>query len=237
MPSSQRNIGYARSLRVGRCHNADDDSVGPASPAKRPATLDITAGIVLGDMSVRPLPQFAFQAAAVGDSTNIVEFRTDLTGHAIQELQSGSYIIKSQQPATIGDRRYSWRVPVSLTPGHALKLELTALNATVESVAVAKSVAPEMVLYQRMRSGVVRVEAGGGHGSGWLIDTVPGLVVTNHHVIAGAKYIAVQLDSITKVVGNLVADDPREMAVVRIASDACSACYRFRVAARHSTNP
>lgn len=204
----------------------------------RPAVLDITAAIVLGDMIVRPLPQFGFQVAATPDSTRVVDVRTDLMGHATQELPSGSYILTSRESATINGRRYSWRVPLTLASGQTLKLELTGLNATVESVAVARNLAPEMELYQRMRSGVVRVEAGGGHGSGWLIDTVPGLVVTNHHVIAGAKYIAVQLDSVTKVPGQLLADDPkRDLAIVRIAQDACRSCYRFRRATTNSDGP
>jgi S1-C subfamily serine protease len=204
--------------------------------SRRTAILDITAAIVLEDMTVRPLPQFALDAKSTSDSTKATLIRTDLSGHAKEELPAGSYIVQSQQPATLGARRYSWHVPVTLIAGQTLKLELTALNAAVESVTVAvappvRRPAPEVELYQRVRSGVVRVEAGAGHGSGWLVDTASGLVVTNHHVIAGAKYIAVQLDSITKVRGVVVIDDAnRDLAILRIAHDACNACYRFRIA-------
>lgn len=203
--------------------------------SKRPGILDITAAIVLEDMTVRPLPQFAFDAKMTSDTTNVTLVRTDLTGRATTDLPGGSYVVQSHHPATIGTRRYSWRVPVTLIAGQTTKLELTALNATVESLAVVQTPrrpAPEVELYQRVRSGVVLIEAGGGHGSGWLIDTAPGLVVTNHHVIVGAKYIAVQLDSLTKVRGVVMTDDPkRDLAILRIAHDACTACYRFRVAA------
>src|SRR5690349_16576599 len=204
----------------------------PAAPP-RPAILEATAATVLDDMSVRPLPQFTLHATPDADTTKITEIRTDLSGHATQELPGGDYPVRSAQPATAGARRYSCRVPVTLAAGRSARLERTALNATVESVTVAcaRTVAPEMELYQRVRSGVLRVEAGAGHGSGWLIDTLAGLIVTNHHVIAGAKYIAVQLDSVTKVPGTLVTDDPtRDLAVLRIAHDACAACYRFRLA-------
>jgi len=203
--------------------------------SKRPATLDLTAAIVLEDLTLRPLPQFAFDAKSTSDSTNVTLMRTDLTGRATTDLPAGSYVIESHQPATIGARRYAWRVPVTLVAGQTAKLELTALNATVESLTVApiaRRPAPEAELYQRIRSGVVLIEAGGGHGSGWLTEAAPGLVVTNHHVIVGAKYIAVQVDSLTKVRGVVATDDPkRDLAILRIAHDACLACYRFRIAA------
>jgi S1-C subfamily serine protease len=210
-------------------------------PAQRPvskkaAILDLTAAIVLEDMTVRSLPQFALDVKLTSDSTKTTLIRTDLTGHATRELPAGSYVVQSQQSATLGAHRYSWHVPVTLAAGQTSKLELTALNATVESVTVfvaqtARRPAPEVELYQRVRSGVVRVEAGAGHGSGWLVDTTPGLVVTNHHVIVGATYIAVQLDSITKVRGAVVTDDAkRDLAILRIAHDACNGCYRFRIA-------
>ncbi len=208
----------------------------PVPAPNRPATLELTAAIVLEDMSVRPLAQFPLAAQGATDTTHVTAFRTDLSGRAAQELAPGRYLIRSAQPATIGSHRYTWAVPVTLQAGQTLRLELTALNAAVESVVAEPPRAGDAELYTRTRSGVVRVEAGGGHGSGWLIDAAPGLIVTNHHVIAGARTIAVQVDSLTKVRGAVVSDDAvRDIAVLRIAHDACAACYQFKMATPRSS--
>ncbi len=148
--------------------------------SKRAAILDLTAAIVLEDMTVRSLPQFALDVKLTSDSTKTTLIRTDLTGHATQELPAGSYVVQSLQSATLGAHRYSWHVPVTLAAGQTSKLELTALNATVESVTVfvaqtARRPAPEVELYQRVRSGVVRVTDPAGsliRRLGWLSLTI-----------------------------------------------------------------
>jgi len=62
-------------------------------------------------------------------------------------------------------------------------------------------------VYDRVKSGVVRVHAGLGHGSGFMIDDIPGAVITNEHVIGGARNVSVSLDSTTPVPATVLAQD------------------------------
>src|SRR5260370_29508329 len=83
--------------------------------SKRAAILDLTAAIVLEDMTVRSLPQLALDVKWTSDSTKTTLIRTDLTGHATRELPAGSYLVQSQQSATLGSHRYSVHSPARLT--------------------------------------------------------------------------------------------------------------------------
>ncbi len=64
----------------------------------------------------------------------------------------------------------------------------------------------------------VKLKAGGSVGSGFVVES-EGIVVTNHHVIAGAQQASVRFrdGKSVPVVGTLVLDDKRDIAVLKIA--------------------
>ena len=109
---------------------------------------------------------------------------------------------------------------------------LTATTAQAQGQAPAtSSTTPETALYLEARAGVLRVEAGLGHGSGFLVDSA-GFVLTNDHVIgtAGAD-ASVYIDSVTRVRASVVARDPdADLAVLRIPMEACLDCTPLRLA-------
>lgn len=65
-------------------------------------------------------------------------------------------------------------------------------------------------------SAVVSVRAGGGHGSGFLIDP-SGLLLTNEHVVKTAKRVQVVFGNGLEVMGTVVRRDPvHDVALVKI---------------------
>ena len=80
----------------------------------------------------------------------------------------------------------------------------------------------ENSVYNRVRRSVFKVQGGAGHGSGFLIDSAMGLVVTNQHVIseAQANEISVFVDSATRVPAQVVASDhDADLALLRVRPD------------------
>jgi len=83
-------------------------------------------------------------------------------------------------------------------------------------------------LIKQVEQSVVRIDVegkhGGGIGSGFVVDAT-GIVVTNHHVIAGASKAEVSFHDkkTAEVLGTLYLDKNRDIAVLKIAVDSYSA--------------
>jgi hypothetical protein len=74
-------------------------------------------------------------------------------------------------------------------------------------------------LFERYRLGVIKVIADGGHGSGFLVSD-DGLIITNHHVVADATFLAAKLDDRHKHQVVVIAEDANhDIAVLRIHPD------------------
>ena len=197
---------------------------GQPTPVATPGaqgTLAVTAAIVMHDMTVRPLPTFALELVDETDSTKRTPLRTALDGTATQVLPIGHYILRSVTPVVLNDSSYQWSVPVTIATLGA-KVELTNANATAAGAqrVAARQIAPEREIFERVRGGVFRVEAGLGHGSGFFAR-IPGidigLIVTDDHVVANDKVASVYLDSVTRVPAIVVARDREaDLALLRI---------------------
>src|SRR5438105_1199833 len=160
-------------------------------PTAREATLTVKAAIVMSDMTVRPLPTFALELVNGRDSTVRIPLRTALDGTVTQTLSPGPYTVHSIVPVVLNDSSYQWDVPITIG-ALGTKLELTNANASAIAVkkVAARQIAPEREIFEKVRRGVFRIEAGLGHGSGFLaripgIET--GLVVTDEPVLANEK--------------------------------------------------
>src|SRR5437660_2236181 len=142
----------------------------------------------------------------VGDTAVAIPFRTGLDGKARRTIAPGSYRLRSAVPAQLLGKTYRWDLPITVGRGQTLEVELTNVNAVVDSVRVvprvaAREIAPEIAVYNQVKRGVVRVEAGLGHGSGFFIDTLGGLGVTNDHVVAGERAVSGALEASRRVAG------------------------------------
>ena len=203
--------------------------------AQRTGTVLITAALVDRDMQVRPVPLHGLQVTG----TNSVVTRTALDGKASVVLPPGAYTIASVAPIEFQGQRYRWSVQVTVESGVTTTVSLTNDNATAEGV-TAMPIAPDVrvdraaALFERLKGSVFRIQAGLAHGSGFLADTLGGVIITNAHVVEAAEgdEISAVLDSATRVrVQVLARDADADIAVLRIHSDYLKG--RFRIPLQH----
>jgi S1-C subfamily serine protease len=72
--------------------------------------------------------------------------------------------------------------------------------------------------FERLSRSVFRIQAGLAHGTGFLADTLGGVVITNAHVVEAAEgdEISAVVDSATRVRAQVLARDPEaDVAVLR----------------------
>src|SRR3989454_946616 len=212
-----------------------------AAQTPRQATVSVTAALVAEELHVRPVALHQIELTRVGDTTATIAFRTGLDGKARHAVAPGSYRLRSTVPAQLLGKTYRWDLPITVGRGQTLEVELTNVNAVVDSVRVvprvaAREIAPEIAVYNLVKRGVVRVEAGLGRGSGFFIDTLGGLVVTNDHVVAGERAVSVALDASRRVAAQVVVrDHDVDLALLRLTASACADCPRLRMARPDST--
>ncbi|HXM39460.1 MAG TPA: trypsin-like peptidase domain-containing protein [Gemmatimonadales bacterium] len=212
-----------------------------AAQTPRQTTVSVTVALVAEQLHVRPVPLHQLVLVRIGDTTVTIAFRTGLDGRARQAMAPGSYRLRSVAPVELLGKTYRWDLPVTVGRGQVLEVELTNINAVVDTVkvvrqAAARDVAPEIAVYNQVKRGVVRVEAGLKHGSGFFIDTLGGLIVTNDHVVAGERAVSVVLDTNRRVAAQVVTrDHDADLALLRVSTSACPDCPRLRIARQDST--
>lgn len=195
--------------------------------AERTVSLRVTIALVLPDLTVRQVPLHALELRSADDTAAApVTLRAALDGTVAQSVKPGTYRLRSIQPAALGDSTYRWDVVITV-PAAGASVELTNTNAAAAAApkVVTRQLAPEREVFEHVRRGVFRVEAGLGHGSGFRIAEHGGLVVTNDHVIGTADAISVYLDSVTRVPAQIVArDHEADLALLRLPTDRCADC-------------
>ncbi len=204
-------------------------------------TLSVTIALVGENLEVKPVPLHALDLVSDLETGEKIAIRTGLDGKRVQQAPAGSYHLRSVVPVTLAGRSYMWSEPVVIRNGQSTNVELTNTNARVDSsaagsdVAVAptsqRHIAPEIEVYERLKRGVFRVESGLRHGSGFLVDTLGGIILTNDHVVGAATKVTVLIDSLTRVEGQVVTRDvDADVALIRIAGNACTDCPRLSLA-------
>ena len=111
--------------------------------------------------------------------------------------------------------------PLIFNPGTPPQLPATGEQSAFQVVNIAKSLGPTVVGIANFQAKTV---LGGsdleeiGSGSGIVVDATNGLVVTNNHVVEGAKKLVVSLADGRNIEAQVVGTDKRtDLAVIKIA--------------------
>jgi len=210
----------------------------PAPPPKH-GTLVITAALVDRDMQVRAVPLHALLLTGAGSDTLAIRTATD--GSASLSVPPGTYTLTSVAPTEFQGHRYRWKLGLTITAVTTTAVALTNDNAAVEegpkapvSTVSDARLDPAAALFERLKGSVFRIQAGLAHGSGFLADTLGGVVLTNSHVVEAAEgdEITAVLDSATRVRAQVLARDPEaDIAVLRLAPEYMT--QRFRIPLQH----
>lgn len=195
-----------------------------AQPTASRGTIELSAAIRTASLEVLPVALSRFGLISATGDTLMLPTGRDGTGTL--EAPAGEYTIVALESVEVNGSRYQWAVPATVRPGVVTHLELSNLNAQVNQLAATKrqiaSANPEAELFRQFGRSVVRVEAGLGHGSGFLADTLGGIILTNAHVVANASEgdVSVIIDSLTRVEAQILArDNDADVAVLRIAGE------------------
>lgn len=206
--------------------------------------IRVEAAVVDG-LDVKRIPRLGMRLMK-GDSV-VTELRTSLEGVASISVPAGVYRIFTPHGLALNGSRYTWDVAVDASTARGeVRVELASDNAIVS--AESKPVTPssgaivdesvEQAIFRRVRNGVFRVESGMGHGTGFFVDTLGGVVVTNDHVVANENLVSVYLDTTTRVVAQVVARDREsDLALLRIPRGRCVDCPRLRLATLQEKRP
>lgn len=176
--------------------------------------------VVVEDLVPKPVPLTDF---VLTDSSGkaVANLRTDTDGTAETDVVAGSYTFQSASPLELHGKKYTWHKQI-VVEDKPVSITFTQGDAEVSDVTAGASPTSDGATYNAVKGGVVTVLSDSGHGSGFLIDN-RGLILTNHHVVAGSMFLSVRFVPGTLYDATLVADDAEaDVAVIRIAKTVVS---------------
>ena len=191
----------------------------PARSAQQLSTLHITVTLTDAAGKTTPVARYALLISEEPPTREPRRTLTTLNGTADVSLRPGRYAVESDQPVAFEGKNYEWSQRVDVVAGSDATLELTARNASIETIASGTTSAtpaetdPSFVA-SRSRGSVVALWTPTQHASGFVVDA-RGLILTNQHVVGGATAVEAQLTSEVKVRATVVAVDPtRDVAIL-----------------------
>ena len=225
-----------------------------SQPVDTMVDVHMRAAVVNPDLSIRSLPQL--DMLVITPKGDTMKVSTDLEGKYDHSFKTGNYRIEAE--AEVGGNHYKWAFFAQFTKDMG-PIELTQKNAAITPLALATGGAPEhdtvvkvvtaaappppkvlteRDIFERDRPSLYTVFGTTTRGTGFLADS-NGLVMTNYHLVSNGDEIRVQIDSVTKVYGKLVAKDAdKDIALIAINPKRCNRCRALTFAdSAHGGSP
>lgn len=213
----------AGALLLPHRSNAQDAPPPPQTPVENltpladaaQGTLDVKI-LIIDELVPRPVPLTAFRLSS--ETGQPREIRTGEDGRFTLALAAGKYRFENVVPLRFKGKLFEWKRAFEIKAGQKTELHLTGDDATARDDVpqTARVVAEEAKIYRALRDGIATVESESSSGSGFLVDA-RGILLTNHHVIEGARDLVVRFRSGLRVAATLLAIDPQnDVAVLRV---------------------
>lgn len=187
-------------------------------------------------VGAKPLADGQFTLVDRADSTKKIRVKLGADGTLQLPVPLGNWILKSVKPLKDGTRFVRWELPIKVAASLKAPVVLNDANAIIREGP--KPYQNPTEVNEASKAQVVLVQAGLGHGSGFFIDGMRGVIVTNDHVIGNSPTVTVQIDSITHVAAvMLVRDADADLALLRVNESACGKCAGLKIAEREADDP
>jgi len=205
------------------------------------SVLHIKVVLVDAEGRATPVPRHALLVSDNPATATPRRIVTALDGTVDVRLRPGNYTVESDQAVAFHGKSYQWTQTLDIAAGRDAVLELTAENAEVGAVTTATSGAPleadPWLRLPQWQDSVVALWTPTAHASGFVVDA-KGLIATNQRVIGAATSVEVQLTRDVKVAGSVVVADPaRDVAVLRIDSQALASARPLPLECMQSKPP
>jgi S1-C subfamily serine protease len=201
--------------------------------------VDVAIFAALRDEHMQPRPVPLLSVLLVGAQGDTVRARTGVDGRAHVSVAPGRYAVSTPFGVEFEGRRVAWDLVADLPPSAGEDLLLGNDNARFSALAPAASPGASALdpsaLYARLQGSVYRVQAGLARGSGFLADTLGGVILTNAHVVEPGlpDQISVFLDDSTRVPARLLAiDSEADVAALVVADTLLAGRARIALLAR-----
>ena len=218
-------------LEASRCPAAPDNP-----PTAGRGTLRVNIVLLDGMLGMHPVPLHSMKIVASA-GVDTLRIRTSATGVAETTLSPGEFVLESVAAVAFMNRQFRWRIPIHITTGAVETVELTNDNATPIEETTPTGGRPgggsanaTQEIFTRLKSSVFRIEAGLGHGTGFLCDTLGGVILTNAHVVAAADstMLSVTMDGTLRFPAQILArDETADVAVLRVHPSLLDGRYRI----------
>lgn len=199
----------------------------PSGPVTQTTgTIRILAALVGKNMEVTPVPLHLLRLMPAHGDT--VSLRTSLDGRATLNVPPGPCELASLSSVSFLGALYRWDIMVSIVAGETTEITLTNDNALMVAEKDSSiqdgpaSSDPAAKIFLHFKRSIFRIQAGLSSGSGFLADTLDGVILTNAHVVEHCDplEISVVMDESTRVRAQVLADDTNaDIAVLRVSPE------------------
>jgi S1-C subfamily serine protease len=189
--------------------------------AGQTVSVKVRAALYDRDLNLKPIPHLVVKLIPSAAGGQGITVQTNLDGIVEAQVPGGNYHVVTETAVELFDKSYRWDFDATFSRPENM-LELSNDNAKSAPLAGSRDARVDELVYQfkRIKNVVVKVQTEHGAIEGLIVDPA-GLVLTAHHPLEQATWLAVQLDDLRKLSAVVVvSDEQRDIALLRVNTSA-----------------